>query len=187
MASTGAVGAPFASSRARRCRSCAKVDAMDGSCPCGTVKFQARRPPPVRFFCHCTICQSMYGPPYADITACWRWNLRIENVDALRFERRAWFPSSIQRGVCKHCDNPVLGHMQLPYYGISFVGTRNWKDTAPLPDRLARARAGAGPPCPVSGARRSSIGAPAASPNRARLDSSHHAGPPFSEALMHSR
>ena len=78
----------------------------------------------------------MYGPPYADITACWRWNLRVENVDALRFERRAWFPSSIQRGVCKHCDNPVLGHMQLPYYGISFVGTRNWKDTAPLPDPI---------------------------------------------------
>ena len=110
---------------------------MLGSCPCGAVTLENARPPAVRFYCHCTICQSIYarvGEPFADITATWTWTTKITSGrDALRFERHLWFPASVKRGLCSGCDAPVVGYLQAPVAGISFIPSARWEDADALP------------------------------------------------------
>ncbi|MEO0324159.1 MAG: hypothetical protein AAF447_14455 [Myxococcota bacterium] len=110
---------------------------MKGSCPCGAVTIENARAPAVRFFCHCTICQSVYArfdEPFADITATWTWTTKItKGREALRFERHIWLPASVKRGLCGQCDAPVVGYLQVPVAGISFIPSTTWEDRGALP------------------------------------------------------
>ena len=40
---------------------------QDCACLCGASRFRVAGNPIGRFFCHCTICQKVYGKPFADV------------------------------------------------------------------------------------------------------------------------
>lgn len=107
---------------------------MLGKCECGAVELEATVAPKARFICHCTICQKVYGEPFADITALWNMQLRISlGADQLRYKHHSWFPSSVNRGVCRHCERPVLGRLNLPPLPVTLVPTQRWVDPTELP------------------------------------------------------
>lgn len=98
-----------------------------GTCSCGGVGLRAKTAPPMRFLCHCTICQGVYRQPYADVTALWTWNVSVERgADEIVYQRHSWLPASVRRGTCAHCRQPVLGHLQMPPSGVAFVPTAIW-------------------------------------------------------------
>ena len=107
---------------------------LQGSCPCGTVGFETEVQPLARFYCHCTTCQKMYQRPYVDLTVAWSWNVNInQNADSVEWVRKHKFPVSVHRGVCQECSKPVLGRLQVPTPGLSFIATANWSDRSTLP------------------------------------------------------
>ncbi len=91
-------------------------------CPCGAVKMRLTQRPKTRFFCHCAICQAVYGKDYADISVVWAWNVAVEDISQIEFKRYRYIPVSVKRGICKSCRNPVLGYMMLlPFLNIAFI------------------------------------------------------------------
>ncbi len=107
-------------------------ETLDCACPCGTSRFVVRGAPLIRMICHCTICQAVYRNPFADIVA-----LRIGQVEhpvdpQIQF-RKHRPPPNVARGVCPSCDNPVVGFMSIPIFGVAFVPAVNFPGDVELP------------------------------------------------------
>ena len=89
--------------------------------------------PLLRFRCHCTICQGVYGKPYADIVAV-RSSQISQPVDPKVVFRKLSAPPAVNRGVCPDCNKPVVGFLPLvPYFGIAFVPADNFAPDTILP------------------------------------------------------
>jgi hypothetical protein len=78
------------------------------SCGCGRTHIKLDVAPRVRFRCHCRKCQAVYGLPYADALMFRRGQVRPEDPDTLKWIRTIK-RSPLVRGLCRHCDQPVLG------------------------------------------------------------------------------
>ncbi len=87
----------------------------------------------LRFLCHCRICQSVYGKPYADIVAVRSTQVEKPLAPSIRFgKHRA--PPAVSRGVCTACNAPVVGFLPLvPGFGLAFVPAANFPQSALLP------------------------------------------------------
>ena len=110
---------------------------MKGQCECGAVRLEIDAPPAVRFFCHCTTCQQLYRAPFADITVLWSRRVRvIEGANQLDYRHYNWLPVSINRGICRSCRRPVIGHSTIPPMGVSFLPAYVWGDQDVLPAPL---------------------------------------------------
>ena len=110
---------------------------FDGSCQCscGGVNLKVREPFMTRFFCHCTICQSVYKKPFSDVIALRASNVEIDKTSTLQFSRHRP-PPNVNRGICASCEEPAIGFMTLaPGFKIALLPTlmlRN-PDDAPEP------------------------------------------------------
>lgn len=101
------------------------MPAFSCRCPCGESTARLTGRPLGRFFCHCTICQSLYRQPYADVTAFWGSAVVLPDPCAVTF-RRYRLPPALRRGTCPACAAPVLGFLRLaPFMQLAFVPTRN--------------------------------------------------------------
>lgn len=78
------------------------------TCECGRTHIKLHAAPRVRFRCHCTKCQAVYGAHYADALLFRRGQVRAEEPDSLKWIK-TMRPSPLSRGVCRHCDQPMLG------------------------------------------------------------------------------
>lgn len=85
--------------------------AMIAQCMCGACRVQLSKAPGVRFLCHCTICQKLYGRDYADVTVNLARNVEVLTPENLRFATYK-APPAVNRGLCKSCDQPVIGFMK---------------------------------------------------------------------------
>jgi hypothetical protein len=110
---------------------------QDCACPCGASRFTVSGQAIGRFFCHCTICQKIYGQPFADVTY-----FRADAVDLPAGEpvefRRYRSPPALRRGRCEKCGNPVAGFLTMvPGVTVGFVPSQNFPRPAelPTPDR----------------------------------------------------
>src|SRR5664279_1075450 len=96
------------------------------SCRCGKSHFAVSGKPIARFFCHCTICQSVFGTPYADVTAMWARAVVLPEDHSIEF-RQYRTPPSVERGTCSSCNAPVVGFMSLgPLARVAFVASQNF-------------------------------------------------------------
>lgn len=110
---------------------------QSGSCRCGSSKFRVNGDSLCRFFCHCTICQSVYKQPFADVTAFRARDVEMPVNSKLEF-RRLRSPPALNRGFCPECHMPVVGFLSLiPGLGIAFVPSANLPDKRELPKPFA--------------------------------------------------
>lgn len=78
-------------------------------CGCGRSYGQVHAKPRLRFRCHCTQCQSVYGADYSDAVVLRRGQFVVSpdtDLDWVRTIR----PSPLIRGLCPGCRRPVLAH-----------------------------------------------------------------------------
>ena len=78
-----------------------------GSCPCGAVGFTVDGPVRDVIVCHCGECRSATGGPWA-ATAAHRSDLRVENENALIWDRAAVSEHDASRGRCRTCRTVVF-------------------------------------------------------------------------------
>lgn len=112
---------------------------FDGSCQCscGAVKLRVKEPLLTRFLCHCTICQSVYKKPFADVTVLREGNLEIDDGSALRFDRLRP-PPNVNRGICSKCETPSVGYMSLmPGLKMVFLPTHMLQNQQDAPEPAA--------------------------------------------------
>ncbi len=95
------------------------------ACPCGETRFGIRARPFARFYCHCLICQKIYGKPFADVSVLWARDLiqaPPEQVKTARYRR----PPALDRSTCASCGRPVHGTLGLwPMPAFAFVPSVN--------------------------------------------------------------
>lgn len=103
------------------------------ACPCKTTEFLVNEQPLLRFICHCTICQSVYGKPFADILAFRMGAVTVSGPHPIHFKRLRP-PPAVNRGLCSSCHAPAFGHLALlPRFGFTFVPVANAPQGTPLP------------------------------------------------------
>ena len=110
---------------------------QSGSCRCGSSKFEVNGDLLGRFFCHCTICQSVYKQPFADVTAFRARDVELPLNSKVEFKRLR-SPPAVNRGICPECNSPVVGFMSLlPGLRLGFVPSANFQDRRELPEPFA--------------------------------------------------
>ena len=103
------------------------------SCSCGKSTFAITGHPFARFLCHCTICQSVYRAPFADVTVLWSKNVSLPDTHNVQFKKyRA--PPALSRGTCASCGLPVVGFLAVaPLVRLAFIPSRNYPESYALP------------------------------------------------------
>lgn len=103
------------------------------SCSCGNATFKITHPPFARFICHCTICQTVYRAPFADVTMLWATSVVLPPNHNVQFKKyRA--PPALRRGTCSSCGLPVVGFLAVaPFVQMAFVPSQNYPRSYPLP------------------------------------------------------
>ncbi len=103
------------------------------ACPCGDSQFVVRSKPFARFFCHCTICQSLYQQPYADATVLRGRDVTLPEKHGFQF-RKYRSPPAVNRGICPSCNSPIIALLGLgPFFRLAFTASRNYSDQSVLP------------------------------------------------------
>ena len=104
------------------------------SCPCGTSRFVIDGRALARFFCHCTICQSVYKQPYADVVALPSGAVLLPSDTHVKFKHyKSLLP--LKRGTCPSCGAPAVAFMSLgPLKALAFVNQKNFEKPAELPE-----------------------------------------------------
>lgn len=100
-------------------------------CPCGAIKFYLKKPPLIRFHCHCTICQKLYNSAYNDVVVIQSKNVLLEQneVEFNKYRR----PPALDRGICVQCKSPVIGFLRgIPGLGLAFINVNNIQDKSSL-------------------------------------------------------
>jgi hypothetical protein len=109
---------------------------QDCACLCGASRFTVSGNPIGRFFCHCTICQTAYAKPFADVTYFWADSVALPDDLRIQFRRRR-APPAMRRGRCAKCGNPVVNLLGRGPIALAFVPSQNFPRPAelPAPDR----------------------------------------------------
>lgn len=95
------------------------------ACPCSEARFGIRARPFARFYCHCLICQKIYGKPFADVSVLWARDL-IQAPPAQVKTARYRIPPALDRSTCIACGRPVHGVLAFgPLRTFAFVPTAN--------------------------------------------------------------
>jgi hypothetical protein len=107
---------------------------LEGKCSCGAARIALAKPPKYRFYCHCTICQSVYRAPFSDAMFINAKAVTVETPNALYFKR--YRPGqALERGRCTTCDDPVIAMADLPFNAqLAFVPARIFDDQDQLPE-----------------------------------------------------
>ncbi len=91
----------------------ALTPAIMGRCPCGASSIAIEQMPKVRFYCHCTICQSVYPGNYGDATLMLAKKVKVQTPDTIEFTRHLQ-KGGLERGTCKSCKHPVMALLDGP-------------------------------------------------------------------------
>lgn len=103
------------------------------TCGCGVSKFNVDGVPIARFKCHCTICQSLYKKPFADVVMLWGGAIALPDEQPFTF-RKYRPPPALQRATCNACGAPVVGFLRLaPFVRLAFVQCANFSNQDALP------------------------------------------------------
>ena len=106
----------------------------DLSCPCGAAQAEVTAMPTQRFFCHCTICQSLYKAPFADVTILRADAVSVTTPGAVGFNKYK-APPALDRGLCTACEKPLLGFLHLPLLpDFAFISAANYREPDLLPE-----------------------------------------------------
>lgn len=108
------------------------------ACPCGQARFALHATPFARFYCHCLICQRLYGQPFVDVSVTFARDVHAPPAQRMRVARYRP-PPALNRATCIDCGKPLFGVLPLLPFGagvghtFAFVPTANIAERAPLP------------------------------------------------------
>lgn len=106
--------------------------AFTASCSCGACRIELEEMPAFRFFCHCTICQSVYPGDYADATLMRASKVKVLTPETIVFAKHKI--GGLERGICKSCKHPVIAFMDGPMMPqLAFVPTAIFPGGTPIP------------------------------------------------------
>lgn len=106
---------------------------QNAACECGTSSFKVEGVSIGRFKCHCTICQSLYKKPFADVVMLWSSSIELPVEQPFTF-RKYRLPPALKRATCNVCGLPVVGFLRLaPFARLAFVQADNFADQNVLP------------------------------------------------------
>ena len=90
------------------------------TCGCSKAEVIVKAMPSIRFRCHCTICQNVYASGFSDVIVFRRGQVKLADSDQIKWTRTKSV-TPLRRGLCVHCNEPVLAH----FYGIlAFIPAR---------------------------------------------------------------
>lgn len=102
-------------------------------CPCGESRFRIKKAPTRRFLCHCTICQKVYGKPFADVTVMSARQIVVETPASIEYAKYK-SGQALDRGICKACGHPVIGFLSaMPAVKFAFFPCANITDRGLVP------------------------------------------------------
>ena len=79
-------------------------DKITGGCMCGAVRYEADEPPTTGSYCHCRMCQKIYGNLFGTFAIFRRSAFRVT-----RGEPKFYKSSEIaERGFCADCGTPLI-------------------------------------------------------------------------------
>jgi len=105
------------------------------SCPCGETRFTVESTPFARFYCHCEICQKLYGKAYSDVTVVRTKHVHLDH-DLVEYNNYR-LPPALSRGTCKSCNKPVAGFLKgIPGLALAFITADNYDVPDDLPKPL---------------------------------------------------
>lgn len=103
-------------------------------CACGANQFTVSKPPLLRMFCHCTICQAFNQAPFADICILPARSVDLPADHTVEFQKYRK-PPAVQRGKCKSCGKPTLEYFRMgPLPDLAIVPTATFPDVDALPE-----------------------------------------------------
>jgi len=103
------------------------------ACACGASGTHIHGASVARFLCHCTICQSLYKEPWADVMVFRANAITLPESHKLAFRRYRSLPA-LNRGVCTACGSPVIALTPGPSaIGLAFVPSRTFENPSELP------------------------------------------------------
>jgi len=110
-----------------------QTDQMVATCPCGHTNIYILTAPRARFYCHCTICQTVSRQAYAD--DCLQLVSDVHIPDESKIAFRAYkSPPAFNRGICKHCQSPVIAFFNpVPFIRLAFIPSGNYSPSIKLP------------------------------------------------------
>ncbi|WP_338549068.1 GFA family protein [Roseovarius phycicola] len=89
------------------------------------------REPRHRLYCHCSVCQRVYGQPYADVTILPAAAVSVPENTRITFDRYK-SPPAIRRGMCPDCKTPVVGFMTYgPGLRLAYIPATAFKTNPP--------------------------------------------------------
>ncbi|WP_157956580.1 GFA family protein [Dyella sp. C11] len=102
-------------------------------CACGASGTHVHGVLLARFFCHCTICQSLYKRPWADVMVFRPGAITVSDPNRLAFRRYRSLPA-LNRGVCSACGSPVVALTPGPSAsGLGFMPAGTFENPGELP------------------------------------------------------
>ena len=88
----------------------------------------------LRFYCHCSLCQSFNQAPYADVTVFRGRAVSLPPDSPVEFSTYRP-PPAVQRGKCRICGGAALEYLRLgPVTALSLVPSANFVSRQRLPD-----------------------------------------------------
>ena len=107
------------------------------ACECGTSRFKVDGVPLARFKCHCTICQSLYRQPFADVVMLWGSSVELPSEQPFTFKKYR-LPPALKRATCNVCGMPVVGLLRVaPFLQLAFIRAENFPEQHALPSPAA--------------------------------------------------
>ena len=103
------------------------TDTQTGGCQCGAVRYAFEGAPDNVHLCHCRMCQTAVGGPFAVICPVPKAVFRVTRGEI------AWFASSdvARRGFCRNCGTPLIfDYPHDPGIGV-LAGTLDRPDLVP--------------------------------------------------------
>lgn len=101
------------------------------ACTCGKCSAEVTHAPSRRIYCHCSVCQRIYGKPFADVTILPASAVTVPKDSPLTF-RRYKAPPAINRGTCPDCNQPVVGFMTYaPGLRVAYIPASAFKSDPP--------------------------------------------------------
>ncbi|MCJ1886625.1 GFA family protein [Pseudomonas sp. LA21] len=82
------------------------TESFQGSCLCGTIRYELLSPPRALSHCHCSQCRKGHGAAFASYASVPRSDLRIlSGAEALKYYASS---ESVLRQFCSHCGSSLF-------------------------------------------------------------------------------
>jgi hypothetical protein len=102
---------------------------LDGSCLCGSIRYDCDAEPILTAICHCPHCQKQTSAPFSIVVAVPKGSLRIEGQTLKTFDDVGESGQPVRRKFCGNCGSPIVSYLEaMPE--LAFIKAGTLEDTS---------------------------------------------------------